>query len=246
MISKLEKDGTFIENKRTGRKSNWGKNRVEKLKKDVNNKVGVSQRFLALKEKCNQSTICRNIKKTGIKYRKRTKTPSYTEKQLKIVPKLCRKLVRTVFPSEMSIVLDDEKYFQLYHHETPGNSGFYTDDIEMCPDNVKYKAKEKFPKKILVWLAISDRGVSKPFITFSKGPAINGQIYLKECLVKRLVPFLQLNYPQFDYVFWPDLARAHYCKETIAWMDHNVHYVKNSKTRPMYLKQDLSKIFGLI
>ena len=32
----------------------------------------------------------------------------------------------------------------------PGNARFYTDNIDKCPENVKYEEKEKFPLKLLV------------------------------------------------------------------------------------------------
>ena len=34
---------------------------------------------------------------------------------------------------------------------------------DKCPDNVRFKGEAKFPEKILVWIAISERGISKPF-----------------------------------------------------------------------------------
>jgi hypothetical protein len=36
------------------------------------------------------------------------------------------------------------------------------------PEHVKYKFMTKFPSKVLVWVAISDRGFSKPYIHESK------------------------------------------------------------------------------
>ena len=42
------------------------------------------------------------------------------------------------------------------------------------------------------------------------GMAINQEVYLNECIEKRLVPFVQEHYKNGKYVFWPDLASSHY------------------------------------
>ena len=41
-----------------------------------------------------------------------------------------------------------------------GNDGYYTDNFETTPDNVKYAEKTKFELKVLVWLAISFKGMT--------------------------------------------------------------------------------------
>ena len=43
-----------------------------------------------------------------------------------------------------------------------------TDDKDKCPDNVRFKDEAKFPEQILVWIAISERGISEPFFRKSK------------------------------------------------------------------------------
>ena len=56
-------------------------------------------------------------------------------------------------------------------------SGFYSYNKECAPTNDKFKSKQKFPSKILVWLALSSNGISQPYIVKTKGPAINADIY---------------------------------------------------------------------
>ena len=107
----------------------------------------------------------------------------------------------------------------------PGNDGYYTADKSKCPDSVRFAGKDKFEKKILVWIAISDRGMSKPLFRSQKSCAINSKIYIEECLKKRLLPFIQSTHQDDEYAFWPDLASAHYSKETTSWLDKNVKYV---------------------
>ena len=58
----------------------------------------------------------------------------------------------------------------------PKNSGFYTDNINNCPDNVKFKGKEKFPSKILVWVAISEKYIPKSLTRMSGSLSTNQEI----------------------------------------------------------------------
>ena len=56
--------------------------------------------------------------------------------------------------AENSIIVDDEKYFAFSGNNMPGNFGFYATNKEDGSSNVRFKLKQKYQKKILVWLAI--------------------------------------------------------------------------------------------
>ena len=75
-------------------------------------------------------------------------------------------------------------------------------------------------------------GVSKPLIRRSKSEAVNSDIYIKECLEKRLPPFIRELHPDLNYIFWPDLAGCHYSKQTVAWMDENVKFMPKDINPP--------------
>ena len=66
----------------------------------------------------------------------------------------------------------------------PVNTGFYPFDKKHTPVNVKYKPKKKYEKKVLVWLDILAKGISRSFICTTKSPAITADLYVKECLSK--------------------------------------------------------------
>ena len=85
---------------------------------------------------------------------------------------------------------------------------------------------------MLMWLAISNRGMSIPYFRPSKSVAINTEIYINECLQPRLLPFIHKHHGDFNYLFWPDLARAHYSKESVAWMNENVYFVDETTNPP--------------
>ena len=74
-------------------------------------------------------------------------------------PKNYVEKVNHLYETKKELILDDEKYFRLSCDEIPGNSGLYTDNIEECPDDVRFKAKDKFPIKVLVWVAFSAKGI---------------------------------------------------------------------------------------
>ena len=62
-----------------------------------------------------------------------------------------------------------------------GNTEYYTDDKEKCLDNIRFAGKEKFPIKILVWIALSEHGISEPLFRPSTSVAISSDVYIKEC-----------------------------------------------------------------
>jgi hypothetical protein len=231
-IDKLQTAQPIKEKKRTGRPTTWTPAKKANLKRLVNNRTGVSQRRLGRKFAVNQSTVSRQLTKMSIPYRKREKTPKYTERQQQKAEELSGKLANDLYRSACSVILDDESYFPFAGDNIPGNAGYYTTDKRKCPESVRFHGKEKFPKKILVWIAISKRGMSEPLFRPTKSVAINSEIYIDECLEQRLLPFIHKHHPDFNYVFWPDLASAHYSKATISWMDENVNYVPKTTNPP--------------
>jgi hypothetical protein len=77
--------------------------------------------------------------------------------------------------ASLDFVLDDEKYFTLSAPQMPGNDSFYTSDPSSAPLSIKLKLKRKFEPKVMLYIAISPRGISKPY--FQKGGlAVNQKI----------------------------------------------------------------------
>jgi transposase len=237
-IKRVESSLPLKDRKKTGRPSSWTGARRTKLKRLVNNRTGVSQRRLGRKFSVHHTTIGRELAKVGICYRKREKTPKYNTQQQEKAKVLCAKLANKLYRSNCSLILDDEKYFTFAGNNMPGNSGYYAKNKSACPDSVRFAGKEKFPKKVLVWVAISDRGLSKPLFRPTNSVAIKTEIYIEECLEKRLLPFIHEHHADFNYIFWPDLASAHYSKLSVDWMEEYV--------RQMFLKPVQLKTFGAV
>jgi hypothetical protein len=53
-------------------------------------------------------------------------------------------------------------------------------NVENTPDAEKCKAVGKFELQVLVWTAISEAGVSTPFIGTIKGQAVDAEVYVTQ------------------------------------------------------------------
>lgn len=200
------------------------KKHIGTLKTMFNHKDSVSQRQAARKFNCSQQYISKTLKnKTTIRKRKKIKIPKRSEQQQALAQTKCSRIYQKL--KNRLCIMDDESYFTLAHTSINGNDNFYTSDVNKTPAIVKFQPTEKFQKKLLVWIAFSAKGISQPFFLPS-GLAINQQIYLNECIKKRLMPFIEKHHLDGQYLFWPDLASSHYAKTVIAYFDEKkVEYV---------------------
>ena len=59
--------------------------------------------------------------------------------------------------------------------------------------------------------------------------AINPEVYLNECIIKRLVPFINKYHSNGNYVFCPYLASSHYAYSVTDWLEEqNIPFVPNN------------------
>ena len=107
------------------------------------------------------------------------------------------------------MTINDESYFTLSHTTLSGNNRFYSSNVCKTPNLIKNKYVTKFEPKILVYLAITHQGMSRP-IFFRTGLAVNQNVYKEKCFKQSLIPFIREKYRHRPYVFWPDLASSHY------------------------------------
>ncbi len=78
----------------------------------------------------------------------------------------------------ISWILDDESYFTLSHSTHNGNDYFYSSDVSATP-SVKYRPKSKYEAKVLVWICMSEKGVSAPIFIESGNAVDQFTYYLK-------------------------------------------------------------------
>ena len=103
---------------------------------------------------------------------------------------------------------------------------FYSSDVAKSTAKVKYVKKAKYEKNLLVWAAISSKGISKIFIVPS-GQAFNQHIYKEECLQRRLIPFIKKYHQEDEFIFWPDLASPHYAETVCDFMiESKINFVE--------------------
>ena len=94
----------------------------------------------------------------------------------------------------------------------------------------KYSEKqaEKAKNLVMVWVAISNRGISKPLFRPSKSEVINSDILINESLF----PFILEHHLNSNCNFWPDLAVCWLPLFRMAWMDENVNFVPKDINPP--------------
>ena len=151
--------GTFERRRGSGRPAKiMTSMNKQQLKRIINHKTGVSQRALASKFYCDQSYICRWIKKLNITYRCRIKVLKYKDDNAKReTRKRCRILYQKFRTSDF--VIDDQKYFGWSGFRISANRGYYTSDFSRTPKAVKTYAKKKFEPKVMLWIAMSPKGM---------------------------------------------------------------------------------------
>ena len=128
----------------------------------------------------------------GIPYRKQEKTPKYSANQQQQVEELSDKLANNLNRSSVEVIMDNESTSL-----NRATASLETLDITPAtrikyPDKVRFTGKEKYPTMVLIWIAISARGISKSLFSPSKSEAIDSDIYINECLAKRLLPFTSI------------------------------------------------------
>ena len=126
---------------------------------------------------------------------KREKTSKYSKKQEK-AKNLCKKLANLLYRSSCCLILDDEKYFTYDGSNMQGNDNYYTNDKSKCSDSIRFDVKEKYPNKVTVLVAISNRGISKSLFRPSKTEAVNSGIYINE-----YIAFFYEHHPESNYIF---------------------------------------------
>ena len=154
-------------------------------------KIGRSQPHAAAKFNISQQYVSRILqKKTCLKYCRREKVTGATEAQKMKQKARCRKLRDGVLKptDEAVIIMDDESYFPFDCPNVEANKGFYTENKENTDPNVQYRTQDKYPKKVMVWVAISEAGVSECFQAYRT--AMTGTTYREQCL-PRLKRFIE-------------------------------------------------------
>lgn len=95
---------------------------------------------------------------------------------------------------------------------------------------MKLKRTQKYEANVLVSVGISDNGISSPFFAKQR-QATDERVYLNECIVKRLMPFINNNHMKEKVLFWPDLASSH--NSNIEFVDKQFNPRNCPQARPI-------------
>lgn len=153
-----------------------------KLKAETGGHTAKSYRQLGKKYKVDKKTLKKYLRDMDIVKLKRKTVPAITEKQEGVIVKRLRHLSQDLFSAKSNniCVMDDESYFTVEGNEWCPKFYFKLPGVDV-PDKVKYNTKTKFPGKVLLWMAISERGVSDP-VFIKAGLAVNADVYIEKCL----------------------------------------------------------------
>ena len=136
-----------------------------------------------------------------------------------------------ILKPDVQLILDDEKYFSL-NRDISCNRKYYTTDRSTAPPEVKFKTKMKFEPKLLVWMGVSQKGISSIYVHRST-IAIKQETYLHDCIRKRSLPFINRHHKNDNVLFWPDLASSHYSKRVQAFLQaNNIKFVQRQQNPP--------------
>lgn len=207
-------------------------NEKRSLKRALDSKVGLSFNSLAKRYGVSDKTMKRIVVDMNYEVRKQKSAPEVNPGQ----EQRQRRRLSTLFkgtqdaPFKLDIIMDDESY---YPFQPPHPTTYFVKKGETPQDEKRFHRKAKFTQKMMVWLAISQKGPSEPFYMQSKG-AMNSAVYITECIEKRLVPYIQKHYPNNEgYIFWPDLATAHYSHQTQARLTElGINFVPKDNNPP--------------
>jgi hypothetical protein len=162
-LCNLEQNKTLKRKKGSGRIAKKATPKVIKaIKRQFNQRTGCSQRKTASAFNLTVSHVNYILKKySDIRKYKKFKRPLMNDQQRAQLRPKCRKLLNKY--RDYNFIIDDESYFTLSHTTQPGNDIFSSNNIQKTPESVKNKYEIKYEKKVLVWIAISQKGITEPF-----------------------------------------------------------------------------------
>ena len=141
--------------------------------------------------------------------------------------------------------MNDEKYFLLPDQSVSTNRGFYTSDKSMTPPDVKFKRTRKYEPQILVWIAISEKGISSPFFAEQK-QGVNETTYLSECIIQRLMQFIDMYHLKEKVLFWLDLASNHYSNSITGYFHEERHSIRRQEVQSTELSASTTNRNSLV
>jgi transposase len=174
-----------------GQKGPVNPNLTRKVLKSIENNCNLSDRDRARKLGTSRENVCRIRIRNGFKSFKAIKHPNRSDKQDLAMKKRTRLLYDKILTKHGGcLVMDDETYVKMDFRQLPGQKYYVSRIRGQVPDKFKYIYQDKFAKKLMIWQGICSCGrKSHAYIVCGN---MNADLYIKECLKKRLLPLLNL------------------------------------------------------
>ncbi|XP_055618207.1 uncharacterized protein LOC129763301 [Toxorhynchites rutilus septentrionalis] len=150
-----------IERLGSGRPTTLSDKKLQRmLKRNIEGKVATSLRALGRKFGATGQTVKEYLANIGIHVRKRKSRLLVSELQAMTQRQRLNKMVYSIFPANRDVagVIDDEIYLTLDGNDWQGTYLLYFPTKEVSSE-VKFISHIKFPKKVLLWLTISEKGM---------------------------------------------------------------------------------------
>ena len=100
--------------------------------------------------------------------KKRVLAPSYTKDQPERCKRAASLILRKTSPKHgpKIIIMDDETYVYADPDENPSTSHYKFVRGESVPDSARFKKRNNFAEKFMVWQAMSQNGIASPSLHF--------------------------------------------------------------------------------
>jgi transposase len=194
------------------------KNLTKRVVRSFKVNPGLSDNDRAEKYKTSRTNVQNIRSRAGWKSYRAIKQPNRNDKQNLRAKQRAGLLLKNVLTKFRGcILMDDETYVKNDFKQLPGQKFYISTMRGNVPDRYKFVHQEKYAKKLMIWQAICSCGIkSQAFVTSLK---MNRQLYIKECLEKRVLPIIRSH--NVPVKFWPDLTSCHYAKDTMNWYETN-------------------------
>lgn len=189
-----------------------------KVIRKVKDNPNISDYDLAKKLNADRCTVRRIRLREGYKCYRASRQPNRTLKQQTTARSRARRLYdRLLTKREGCLLLDDETYVKADFQQIPGVKFYKAPARGKVPGKYKFIFADKFAKKFMIWQGICSCG--KKTSVFVTNKTMNSEVYTRECLKKRVLPFIKSH--DGPVTFWPDLASCHYSKDVVQWYNNN-------------------------
>lgn len=229
VIKNFDNTLTVTRKKGSGRKKGPASKKTEKAVVDAFKKnPNLSVRDVAKKVKMSSSYVQKAKKRAGLSSYKVNVAPNRNDEKNATAKTRARLLYNNFLTKYDCVILDDETYIKSDFKQIPGKEYYVAKEKGGVPPKFKAKKLTKYPKKYLIWQAICTCGRRSQIFTTTGN--VNQDIYVNECLQKKLLPFIKSH--KGSVLFWPDLATCHYGRLAKEWYEKNNIVVVPKEANP--------------